>query len=73
MYLGLRREVKDPQKVEARAAAKLGAAMINPTHISVFGEEERLMSWMKKGRNTMMKLKEKAIPNWEREMKRTFR
>jgi hypothetical protein len=33
--LGLRREVKDPQKVDARAAAKLGAPKINPTHISV--------------------------------------
>jgi hypothetical protein len=36
MSLGLRREARDPQKVDARAAAKLGAPMINPTHISVF-------------------------------------
>ena len=33
--LGLIREASDPQKVEASAAAKLGAPIINPTHISV--------------------------------------
>jgi len=33
--LGLRREARDPQKVDARAAAKLGAPMRNPSHISV--------------------------------------
>ena len=28
---------------------------------------------MKNGMKTMTKLKEKAIPNWESEMKKTFR
>jgi hypothetical protein len=70
--LGLRRVARDPQKVDARAEAKLGAPMISPVHIRVSVGEYGLISWMKKGMNTSTKLKEKAIPNWEREMKRTF-
>jgi len=33
--LALRREVRDPQKVDTSAATKAGAPKINPTHISV--------------------------------------
>ena len=33
---GLTRDAKDPQKVEARAAAKLGAPMMKPTQMRVF-------------------------------------
>lgn len=42
--LGLKRAVRDPQKIEEMAAAKLGAPMINPNHISVCWREYRLMS-----------------------------
>jgi hypothetical protein len=41
--LGLKREVRDPQKGDARAAAKLVAPMIKPTHIRVSCEENVLM------------------------------
>ena len=33
--LALRREVRDPHKVDASAATKAGAPKMNPTHISV--------------------------------------
>ncbi len=70
--LGLKREAKDPQYVDVNAAAKLGAPMINPSHMSVSREEYGLMLNIKKGRNIKTKLKVKAIPNWAKEMKRTF-
>lgn len=62
-----------PQNVEAKAAAKLAEPMMSPTQTSVSPDEYGLIPWMKNGTKTMTKLKENAIPNWDMEMKMTFR
>jgi hypothetical protein len=59
--------------VDIIAATQLGAPMISPTHIRVSREEYGLTLWMRKGRKTITKLKEKAFPYWEKEIKRIFR
>jgi hypothetical protein len=71
--LGLKREVNTPQKVAPNVMTMLEDPIIHPTHNRVSLGEYGLIPETKKGKMTITKLAEKAIPNCERDIKKRFR